>query len=86
VLKALIKMAAAGVKVREGQPHGITTHARRAANLFEKVRREVGPRSLGLDLGDCEAIARGIAASPPADPGEGDARVTCVFAFRIEPL
>ena len=52
VLKGLIKLAAAGVKVRQGQPHGIVTHARRAAALFESARAEGGDRRLGLDLGD----------------------------------
>jgi predicted metal-dependent hydrolase len=46
VLKGLIKLAAAGVKVRQGQPHGIITHARRAASLFEAARAEGGDRRL----------------------------------------
>ena len=85
VLKGLIKLAAAGVKVREGQPHGITTHARRAADLFAKVRDESGRFRLGLDLDQCEAVARRIAEAPPIDAGGRDARVSCVFAFQIEP-
>lgn len=85
VLKALIKLAAAGVKVREGQPHGVTTHARRAAELFRKVHAESGPVLLGLDLNDCAALARGVAEAPPVDPGPRGARVSRVFAFRIEP-
>src|SRR5207302_323032 len=35
LLKALIKLGAAGVKVRERQPHGVRIHARRASDLFE---------------------------------------------------
>ena len=85
MLKGLIKLAAAGVKVREGQPHGIATHARRAADLFEKVRAEAGRTLLGLDLDGCAAVARQVAESPPVDPGPRGARVTCVFGFRIEP-
>src|SRR5207245_4482297 len=50
VLKGLIKLAAAGVKVRERQPGGVSTHANRAAALFEAVREKEGPRVLGLDL------------------------------------
>jgi predicted metal-dependent hydrolase len=85
VLKGLIKLAAAGVKVREGQPHGITTHARRAAELFESVHDRAGRHVLGLDLAEWAAVARRIAASPPLDPGPPDARVTRVFPDRLEP-
>ena len=53
LLQALIKLAAAGVKVREGRPAGVRTHASRAARLFEKSRREAGRFQLGLDLEDC---------------------------------
>ena len=34
LLKALIKLAAAGVKARENRPRGILSHARRADELF----------------------------------------------------
>jgi sugar phosphate isomerase/epimerase len=36
-LKGLIKLAAAGVKAREGNPRGVARHARRAAELFGEV-------------------------------------------------
>ena len=38
VLRALIKLAAAGVKVLEGRPDGVRTHASRAAALFSRRR------------------------------------------------
>ncbi|HXK92904.1 MAG TPA: DUF309 domain-containing protein, partial [bacterium] len=39
-LKGLIKLAAAGVKIREGIPHGARSHALNAIPLFEKgIRR-----------------------------------------------
>ena len=53
LLQGLIKLAAAGVKVREGRPAGVRTHASRAARLFEKSRREAGRFQLGLDLDEC---------------------------------
>jgi hypothetical protein len=84
VLKALIKLAAAGVKVREGQEHGVRTHASRAARLFGSARREAGRRQLGLDLDQCVERAAEIARNPPVDPGPHDARVVRVFAFDIE--
>jgi predicted metal-dependent hydrolase len=85
VLKGLIKLAAAGVKVRERQPRGVTTHARRAGALFESARTVRGPRLLGLDLDELVEVARQIAETPPADPGPREARITQVFSFRIEP-
>ncbi len=75
VIKGLIKLAAAGVKVREGQPHGITTHAARAARLFESAAGRAGARQLGLDLDEWIAIARRIADDPPDDPGPPGAPV-----------
>lgn len=35
--KALIKLAAAGVKAREGRPEGVLRHLRRAIQLFQQV-------------------------------------------------
>lgn len=85
VLKGLIKLAAAGVKVRERQPNGVTTHARRAADLFETVRASEGRRLLGLDLARLAAFARETAVAPPADPGGREDAVVRVFGFLIEP-
>jgi hypothetical protein len=85
LLKGLIKLAAAGVKVREGQPRGVATHAARAAGLFEGVRRDAGDRKLGLDLATLAGHARRVAAAPPADPGPLGARVTRVFDFDLQP-
>jgi hypothetical protein len=84
LLKALIKLAAAGVKVRQGQPAGVASHARRAAALLESARALGGDRQLGLVLESWAATARRIAADPPRDPQPG-ARVGRVFADQIEP-
>jgi len=83
VLKGLIKLAAAGIKVREGREQGVRTHARRAAESFAAARQQGGAHQLGLDLDDWIERARTIAEHPPADPGPRDAPVTPVFAFRI---
>jgi hypothetical protein len=37
-LKGLIKLAAAGVKSREGRPEGVARHAKRALELFRQVQ------------------------------------------------
>jgi hypothetical protein len=80
-IKGLIKLAAAGVKVREGQPHGVATHAARAAALFEGV----GGTMFGLDLDELARIASQVAGRPPTDPSEPAAAVAVVFDFRIDP-
>jgi hypothetical protein len=85
LLKGLIKLAAAGVKVRERQSHGVVTHARRSALLFRMAREQGGDRRLGLDLARLEALAYGVTAAPPTDPAPPGARVSRVFSFRIEP-
>lgn len=85
VFQALIKLAASGVKVRQQQPHGIVTHALRAAALFESTRKDVGPKRLGLDLDLMARFARGIAAEPKMPSGTREDRVFRVFSFEIEP-
>jgi hypothetical protein len=85
VLKGLIKLAAAGVKVREGQPHGVITHARRASGLFAEAMRAQGQYQLGLDLRALEAISEQVATTPPTDPAPPGARVSRVFDFTLEP-
>ena len=84
VLRGLIKLAAAGIKVRERREPGVRTHARRAAECFASARRQGGVHQLGLDLDVWIERAREIAASPPTDPGPPDAPVTRVFAFRVD--
>ena len=84
-LKALIKLAAAGVKVREGRAAGVATHARRAADLFRSVAAEAGPRLLGLDLLAWADWAGRLAEGPIPDGGPREARVVRVFPFEVEP-
>jgi uncharacterized protein len=84
VIKALIKLAAAGVKVREGHDHGVRTHASRAADLFASVRARGQSHQLGLNLRQWAERCRQIAAHPPRDHGPTGAPVSRVFAFQIE--
>jgi hypothetical protein len=84
VIKALIKLAAAGVKVREGQEHGVRVHARRAADLFASSRTDEVSHLLGLNLEEWAERCRKIAENPPPDPGPIETPVARVFAFRIE--
>src|SRR5262249_29652703 len=83
VLRGLIKLAAAGIKVRERREAGVRTHARRAAECFASARREGDSHPFGLDLDQWIERALAMAESPPTDPGPPDAPVTRVFSFRI---
>jgi hypothetical protein len=86
LLRALIRLAAAGVKVREGQPRGVFIHARDAAALFDGVTVATGRTVVhGLDLPAAARWARRVAASPPIDPAPRGARVSKVFMFEIWP-
>ncbi len=51
--QGLIALAAAGLKVRLGNVRGVTGHAQRAAELFDRTAREAGP---------CEARYMGLMA------------------------
>lgn len=87
-IKGLIKLAAAGVKVREGRPAGVQTHAERAAELFQKTAGELGPgidRYFGLSLAwliaTATALSRGelVLRAPSGEP------VEIVFPFVLLP-
>ena len=60
LLKGLIKLAAAGVKLRAGVPAGVRSHAARAAAVFRRLAGSLGngeERYLGLRLIDLIAVA-----------------------------
>ena len=80
-LKGLIRLAAAGVKAREGRPEGVISHARSAARLL-RAGAELDPYPCGLDLGRLIAHAEQVAASPPR-PADGS---PVVFAFTLAPV
>jgi predicted metal-dependent hydrolase len=85
LLKALIHLAAAGVKVLEGRPEGVRTHANRAAELLEQVAREVAQEPyLGLDLAEVRRHALAVAEQPLPDTAAG-ASVESVFDFSLWP-
>lgn len=85
VLQGLIKLAAAGVKIREGRPAGARSHAARAALLFQEARRQEGRFRLGLDLDEWIEKARSLAENPPSTQGPQDAPVFRVFEYQIAP-
>jgi len=82
-LKGLIKLAAAGVKVREGRPRGVVGHARAAAHLFR--RTAANAESLfGLRLDELVGFAEAVAAHPPISATPA-APVEVVFGFTLGP-
>ena len=74
-LKALIKLAAAAVKLREASAAGAQRHARRALELIAELRSPLKPDAhlyAGVALGNAEQIAQEIltesATVAAADP------------------
>ena len=85
-LKGLIKLAAAGVKAREGQPVGVTRHAIRAAELFRNVASGLQSEAriyAGLRLEDLQKIANSLAAVPIVDTTPSIGGLT-VLPYRLE--
>lgn len=86
-IKGLIKLAAAGVKVREGQPEGVRRHARRAAQLFDQTAgRAADPLSyMGLSLCELTAQAQAVEAQPPPTPAS-QLPIRPLFSFALSPI
>jgi hypothetical protein len=65
LLKGLIKLAAAGVKAREGRPDGVRRHARRARELFQQSVPQRQTGQFGLDLAGLRALSEQIDRRAP---------------------
>jgi hypothetical protein len=88
-LKGLIKLAAAGVKVRQGKPQGVASHAARAAELFRQIDQRLGgkgARYLGLSLGELIDFANRIGREAIPIRGDDDLGVRIVFDYVLKPL
>ncbi len=87
-LKGLIKLAAAGVKAREGRAAGVRQHAQRAAELLRGAAREKGQNETMFGLPVMELIAEtyqiGNAAQRYAGDGTLDARRTLPVVLRLD--
>jgi hypothetical protein len=82
--KGLIKVAAAGVKCREGSQTGVRRHGRRAEELFRTVQAAVQNEAFfGLRFDELIRFCD-IAASTSAVPAT-DGRPQIVFSFRLMP-
>jgi hypothetical protein len=84
-LKGLIKLAAAGVKHREGRNEGVRRHAARAVELFGLVLRELeGETYAGLDIPWLLEVARHL-EDHLAPPTRVLGPVVIVFDFALAP-
>ena len=79
-LKALIHLAAAGVKLREGRGDGAAGHARRAEALFASL---AAPRVMGLDVSKLIEDARQIAILTPLSANRIPAPIEIVLPFTL---
>jgi uncharacterized protein len=88
-LKGLIKLAAAGVKLREGRPGGVQRHASRALELFRLVTENLSDGLTahlgGLDLSALCDAAKNIATNADSVVDDFDDRSTAVFTLKLLP-
>ncbi len=85
-LKGLIKLAAAGVKAREGLRTGVVSHSARAVALFDLVAAAVGAHDYaGLEFAELRRYAQQAPEALLADADEPCA-VKIVFPFVLRPV
>ena len=88
-LKGLIKLAAAGVKVREGRPIGVQRHASRARELFQLVSENMidglTAQLGGLDLSALCDAAEKISANANSIVDVSDDRLTAALPLSLFP-
>jgi predicted metal-dependent hydrolase len=85
LVKALIKLAAAGVKVREGRSAGVKTHAERALKILEKLQ-QTGTKAIiePVPLQDLLVQARLLASNPMIlEPENLEKHVLKVFSWNL---
>ena len=84
-LKGLIKLAAAGVKSREGRSHGVHSHAARASELLQAARAPAGEdqKFLGLDVAELAWAAYLFSEDQPV--ATADQPVLRVMPFELSP-
>lgn len=86
-LKGLIKLAAAGVKAREGLPSGVGRHLRRAAELLDAAAAAIEPSKelLGLRPSELAASARRLADDSAALVNCSDLPVVAAMPIELLP-
>jgi hypothetical protein len=85
-LKGLIKLAAAGVKVRQGMPRGVRIHGERALEHFTRVRAATGASEFaGFRLDDLDDFAATLVADAERLRGDPAKPVEVVFELVLAP-
>jgi uncharacterized protein len=87
-IKGLIKLAAAGVKTREGRLEGVRSHARRAAELFRQTADSLPLAEVyyfGFSLPQLIGFATQLASGAAAPGMLTGAPVEIVFQFVLRP-
>jgi predicted metal-dependent hydrolase len=86
-LQGLIKLAAAGVKTREGVVQGVTRLAADAAAHFREIhnRPDGGNEYCGLRADALESLARGVEREACVLRNERDRGPRVVFSFALRP-
>ena len=78
-VKGLIKLAAAGVKAREGRANGVKRHAQRAEQLMLLTAglSETGDRFAGLELKELSRISQSLIRAPQefVDPSDDPVKI-----------
>ncbi|MCP4190328.1 MAG: DUF309 domain-containing protein [Planctomycetaceae bacterium] len=78
-LKALIKLAAAGVKAREGRPLGVQRHATRARALLQALKMSEANDYAGLSLNGLIDLCDRLIADPQKWVDTSDAPVVVIL-------
>lgn len=87
-VKGLIKLAAAGVKAREGNANGVQRHARRAAELFESYSQADNAshnQLLGMSSDWLRVQCRVVCTQPEKFTDATRCAVKRVFPFSLVP-
>ncbi len=88
-LKGLIKLAAAGVKLREGRPIGVQRHAARARELFQLISENLidglTAHLGGLDLSALCDAAEKISTNANSIVDDSDDRLTATLTLSLFP-
>jgi len=87
-LKALIKLSAAGVKLREQNDGGARRHLRRAVQLFDAAGDSCpgGSRMFGLSMSDLRVSAERLLAGRPSADLPRDGRPMPVLGVKLLPV
>lgn len=83
LVQGLIKLAAAGVKARQGSREGVRRHARRAVELLRVGAEALKPEK-AINAWELIAAAQALADAPDPVLGRSSEPVVVVFDFWVE--